>query len=324
MLNGECLGVQLEEGVRFGVPPSRVASLFWMVKRAVEDPRLSCRDLEVILGSLQWYHLLRRPLLAGLHQVYRHIHGQPVVACPELPEGVVEELACAVLFSAFWTVDLCKPYAPLLGASDASTAFGFGACVSPFPPELVPRLARWCEKAGAFAVVSGVEDPASARRAGGKLELEITLADFRDVLCVRAAHHKHINVLESEGLLMWLKWYARSCHHQDSRVVVLIDSTVVAQAAATGRSSSGIGHVLRRLAALELATGVVLFPLIVPSAHNPADASSRGTRRRRASNLQPPPPSRDDRWWERSIARILITSPPSSESESDAGDGDYC
>ena len=240
-LSGECVGVQLEEGVRLGVSAGRVAGLLWSALRTLLNPAISTKELEVLLGSLQWYHLLRRPLLAGLNQVYRDLHAPGPVRAGPLPDAVLQELGCAMLLGCFWTVDLCKPYAGLLGACDASTSFGFGGCVSAFPTDLVPKLARWCEKAGAYAVIDGVDDEESKRRIGARLELEVSLANFRDVLCVRLHHEKHINILESEGLLLWLRWYTRSQAHQNSRVVVLIDSTVVAQAAAKGRSSSSIG-----------------------------------------------------------------------------------
>ena len=150
-----------------------------------------------------------------------------------------------------------------------------------------------CEKAGAYAVISDVAAEEPERRSGARQELEVTLADFCNVLCVRLCHDKHINALECEGLLLWLRWYSRLAGHQNSRLVVLIDSTVVAQAAAKGRSSSCLGHTLRRIAALELATGLVLFALIVPSAHNPADAPSRGDRCGTRSTPRAPPPSCD-------------------------------
>ena len=64
--------------------------------------------------------------------------------------------------------------------------------------------------------------------------------------------------------------------------MVLIDSRVWIGAAAKGRSSSvPLLRLLRRVAAMVLASGVVVHYVYIPSAHNPADAPSRGIRARR-------------------------------------------
>lgn len=305
-LSGECVGVQLENGVRLGVGSARVAGLLWSVMQVLAEPTVDRKQLEALLGAMQWYHLLRRPLLAGLNRVYRCLHEAAWSGDRLLQEDVLDEVGSAMLLGSFWTVDLCKPYAPVLGACDASTSFGFGGCIAAFPEDLLPRLARWCEKAGAYAVLDSDVNGGCQRRAGARLDLEIGLADFKDVLSVRIKHKKHINSLECEGLLLWLRWYTRSSRHQNLRLVILIDSTVVACAAAKGRSSSSIGHILRRVAASELATGLVVFPLIIPSAHNPADDPSRGVRQDRGFVPRAPRPSRD--------------YPDSSSSDSDWGD----
>ena len=49
----------------------------------------------------------------------------------EVPTPVVDELLLDAVLSAFGSVDVRRPYLPLLGATDASTDFGHGAAVAP-------------------------------------------------------------------------------------------------------------------------------------------------------------------------------------------------
>ena len=66
---------------------------------------------------------------------------------------------------------------------------------------------------------------------------------------------------------------ARFCH----RIVVLLDSKVVIGAVCKGRSSSiPLNRILRQLASLCFAGGLVLHCIFIPATHNPADWPSRG------------------------------------------------
>ncbi len=107
------------------------------------------------------------------------------------------------------------------------------------------------------------------------------MTDFTTVLSVRAPE-EHINIMEGKAFLAALRWVLRRPDRHRRRVVVLIDSRVWIGAAAKGRSSSvPLLRLLRRVAAMVLASGVVVHYVYVPSAHNPADAPSRGIRARR-------------------------------------------
>ena len=62
-------------------------------------------------------------------------------------------------------------------------------------------------------------------------------------------------------------------------MLVLIDAKAVLAAAAKGRSgAAGFKSILRSIAALSLAGGILIYPLYVPSEDNPGDAPSRGLR----------------------------------------------
>jgi hypothetical protein len=200
---------------------------------------------------------------------------------------VLDELGLSLLLGVFWRVDLTRDFIPLLAASDASTSFGFGVCVAPFPREHLCAIARWSEKQGAYVLLDGSDKESGRSRLGEPLQLDVCMADFKDVLCVRCRYPAHINVLESYAFLLWLKWLLRSRQNHSRRAVVLIDSAVVVGAAAKGRSSSCLRHSLRKVAALELAGNLQIYVVLVPSLHNPADAPSRGVKPGKRSRQTP-------------------------------------
>ena len=95
-----------------------------------------------------------------------------------------------------------------------------------------------------------------------------------------------------------MKWVLRSASRFAHRVVVLVDSKVVVGAATKGRSPSvPLNRLLKRLAALCFAGGLVLHSVFIPTSHNPSDWPSRGgpeswpsaLRRRSVARRGPPP-----------------------------------
>ena len=129
------------------------------------------------------------------------------------------ELTIGLVLGVYWRVDLTRTFIPMVASSDASTSFGFGVAVAPFPAELLPSIARWSEKQGAYVVLEG--QPGCGARLGEPLQLDLRLADFRDVLSVRVRHAAHINLLESEAFILWLRWLLRTRRHHSRRVVDL-------------------------------------------------------------------------------------------------------
>ena len=86
----------------------------------------------------------------------------------------------------------------------------------------------------------------------------------------------HINELELRALFSLLRGLSRSSNNIGMRFAVLVDSLVVLEIAAKGRSSSHrLNPVLRRLNAHVLASGFYVFFGYVASHANPADAPSR-------------------------------------------------
>jgi hypothetical protein len=233
------------------------------------------------LGSLQWLHLLRRPLLSGLGAAYEFSRNALDWKRVDVPRRVVAELVAGAVLGLFWEVDMLRPYLPLLGATDASLEFGHGGVVAPLPVGELALLSRLASKTGEHVLLSGSELPAEAevrsRALGRRHRLGLGLSDFEVLFSVRVHAPEHINLEEEKALIRYLQWVLRSPARFGHRVVVLIDSRVVLGGTTKGRSgSAALNVLLRRLAALTLAGGILLHLVFVPSAHNPSDPPSRG------------------------------------------------
>ena len=231
----------------------------------LESQKASPKQVHQQLGVQQWFDLLQRCKLSVYDQVHAFVRDPQDTCARLLPKTVMFELVVGMLLGVFWRLDLQKPFLPLLSATDASTTHGFGASVAQLPTQMVRRLAR---------VAAG----AQAKRLGEAHHLDISLGAFVDIFSVKARKGAHINVLEGEAFLIWLRWVLRSRRRHCSRLVVLVDSAVWLGAAAKGRSSTQLNRLLRKAAALELAGELQVYLVLVPSAEN------RQTGRRAASD----------------------------------------
>ncbi|CAE7309869.1 unnamed protein product, partial [Symbiodinium sp. KB8] len=199
-LSATCVGVNLVDGKYLDVPAARylamLLSFFFLHRRAVGSPK----QVQQLLGALQWYDLLLRPKLSIYEAVYAFTR-------MELPCEVLAELSCSLCLAVFWRCDLTRPFLPLLGATDASTEYGFGASVVRTSEACVRRVARWAERQGAFIVMDGGAD--LAHRLGPGHQLDLSLDDFTDIFSVKSGCPAHINVLEGEAFVLFLRWLLR-------------------------------------------------------------------------------------------------------------------
>jgi len=282
-----CVGVSLEDGTHLGVPPARCLSMIVTVLYLLKSQKASPKQVHQQLGVQQWFDLLQRCKLSVYDQVYAFVRDPQDTCARLLPKTVMFELAVGMLLGVFWRLDLQKPFLPLLSATDASTTHGFGASVAQLPIQMVRRLARVAEKQGDYVVMDGgTVTGAQAKRLGEAHHLDISMGDFVDIFSVKARKGAHINVLEGEAFLIWLRWVLRSRRRHCSRLVVLVDSAVwLAVAAAKGRSSTQLNRLLRKAATLELAGELQVYLVLVPSAENPSDWPSRGVRRIHGSSM---------------------------------------
>ena len=87
---------------------------------------------------------------------------------------------------------------------------------------------------------------------------------------------EHINVLEARALTTAVRWSLSFPSSFGGRLLTFCDSLVVTYAARKGRSSSyPLLRVLRKLTALQLASGLSIFVNYIPTEVNPADEPSR-------------------------------------------------
>ncbi|CAE7948685.1 Lgi2 [Symbiodinium sp. KB8] len=258
-LSAACVGVVLEDGTHLAVPPARFTNSYVFSSGTI------------CYTAASWLSMIRC--------TYEFVRDETDTVVKTVPNLVLFELCAAVFLGIFWRQDLQRPFLPLLSATDASTEYGFGASIARVPVPMIRRLARVAEKQGAYVVMDGGFSPeAAAKRLGQLHKLDISLDDFTDIFSIKSKHEAHINVLEGEAFIIWLRWILRSRKRRCTRVVVLVDSAVWLGAAAKGRSSTQLNRLLRKAAALELAGGVQVHLILVPSAENPSDRPSRGVR----------------------------------------------
>ena len=280
-LQATCIGVNLVDG-RFWKPPG---VRLWGLIRALLH--LSCRrvaspgSVAAYLGVAQWFDLLRRLRLSVFFDVYFFCAGAKAtdwIPC-SLPSTVMLELLVDATLGCFGCIDMRRPYLPLLGATDASTVFGHGAAVTPMTVDQLRTVSRLCCKAGDHVTLADgplLPEPLSSRL-GPRHVLNVPLGAFQVVISVRVESPQHINLEEANALLRYVRWILRSAGRFGRRIVVLLDSRVVIGAVAKGRSGSlPLNRLLRRLAALTFAGGLILHLVFIPTSHNPSDWPSRG------------------------------------------------
>ena len=159
--------------------------------------------------------------------------------------------------------------------------FGFGASYASLDREVVRAMARVAEKQGDFVVLDGNDSQAYSSRLGQPHKFGLPQASFTHILSVKRKKLAHINILEGEAFVLLLRWILRSRTRHSARLVILVDSAVWLGAAAKGRSSTALNRLLRKAAALQMAGNLMTYLVLVPSAENPSDAPSRGSRFKR-------------------------------------------
>ena len=189
-LNATCVGVNLENGVQWAVPPECCLALIVCATELAARKEASPEQVLELLGCLRWYDLLRRQQLAAYQQVYKFTmhadsHQQPV------PGEVIEELLLGTLLGIFWLTDLRKPTLDLIAASDASTVFGLGASVAKMPADQLRRLRRLAEKQGDYVFLEGTPLSQLPKRLGQAHCLGLKREDFVHVFSVRKPQVTH-------------------------------------------------------------------------------------------------------------------------------------
>ena len=280
-LDATCVGVDLCGGTSWAPPPARL----WGLLDAISDlARLrvgSPGGVAAYMGVAQWYDLLRRLRLSVFNLVYDFSSGSKAKdwSRTSVPDGVIGEMLLDMVLAPFGTVHMRLPYLEVVAATDASRQYGHGGVIARLPRSEVRKIAKLASKRGGHVQLHEGQELAEAleMRLGPRHDLGIRLRDFDVIFSVRVVSPGHINLEEGRALITFVKWVLRCERRFRKRVVVLVDSKVVLGACVKGRSSSApLNALLRRLAALCFAGGLVLHCVFVPTSHNPSDWPSRG------------------------------------------------
>ena len=251
-------------------------------------------QLAQLIGRWTWCMLLRRPSLSVLQHAYRYAQVAQRRRFTLWP-SVRRELHMLIGLLPLLTARMHDSFFERVIASDASE---LAAGVVSMPLSNHARDVVW---------------PMSSNRRNASLQTRLLSDAFRDAvdtacidspsltsdtqLCIGTLERfyslvessrwsivlssawrgvEHINALELRAVLLAVHWVLSHPHSLCRRVFILVDSTVAFFSLWKGRSSSpALLFVLRKIAALSLASGLSLLPSWVPSEVNPADAPSR-------------------------------------------------
>jgi hypothetical protein len=272
-------------------------------RQLLQQPTVSGRELSAVVGMWTWPMLLRRPTLAAFKHVYTFAERYPETRRLLWP-SVRRELFVAMALAPLLRCDLRMPSWPRLIATDASM-IGAGVVSAPLTPAMECTLWPLMTQPECTLLPSGppssgqppsaaldvwpvlvaqqpVEwcrtttlDVESRRQAVTQL---LTLPSLRwsTILSSTWRRSQHINELEMLSLLLSLRWVLSHPCTASHRLHVLVDSSSVYFGVRKGRSSSpAMLALLRRYAALILASGLTVLTGWIPSALNPADNASR-------------------------------------------------
>ena len=197
-----------------------------------------------------------------------------------LPARCRWELITAAALLAFATVDLAAPIANTVLASDASP-WGYGICRATAPIGLVSEALRFAEMRCEHVALDGsrVRRPAQDDRVAAHRPLAPGWADVEWRTCFAHAWRSGAMVQavgELHAAELACEYASRQVDLHGSLVLELLDARAAIGALAKGRSSAWpFLRILRRVAALSIATGMDFCPRWISSEEQPADAASR-------------------------------------------------
>ena len=260
------LEVDLTSG-RVRPNPKGMHELIGDTLRTIRSERISRRAAASLVGRWTDALLVRRPLLSVFDAVYerRAFRGNQ--------ERVRSEFRCAVDLAPAIYRNVFRLFAALVIAYDAS-ATGGAVVYAQVEPEVAERLAQLNARNLQDDASLDISAEEQTRRliAVGFVGFPWKLAMRRDFRRV----DEHINTLEATMLVTSLEWASRSAAHRGRRLIIFGDNQAVVYAATKGRSSSdGLCHLLRQVAAYEVAADFHVYHAWVPTLINPADADSR-------------------------------------------------
>ena len=221
----------------------------------VEGASVAPLQLAALLGVIQWFDHICRPLFATLDNVYEFALRVLGHVCQSLDDCMRAELLLVLTLAPAWEADLRRPWLPEVLATDASTSFGFGVCTASTTVDMVRDLGRLAERRGDYVRLDRVPgDDETKPRIGSPHHSHLNKSAFSMVLSQRFMRIAAPGALEATGLCLTLRWLIRTACKHSHRVVVLVEAKAVLGAAAEGRTSAASFRMqVRRIAALSVA-----------------------------------------------------------------------
>ena len=181
----------------------------------------------------------------------------------------------------YLNLDLTRPWAAQVVATDGAQDFGFGMACAACDPSWTRRMAAHCSEVGQGIIPGGVElNSASVRAVRGPLHVPYGYDDFTPCLSVRAKVRDDAPTLEAIALTLPMRRVARSIKHHAHRHVFLFDAQALLFALRKGRSSSRAFKVqMQQTGALILCADILPYYGYIPTSCNPGDPPSRGLKR---------------------------------------------
>ena len=279
------LGMEIDPAARFAgakvAKRQRVARALLAVAQWRAAPS---RLMESLVGHATFAFMFQRVGLAAFGAVFAHIRAGEDAGKPLAPRALAPrcrwELITAALILAFAKVDLGAPTASLVLASDASP-WGFAVCSATVPSTLAADALRFAELRGEYVALDGsaARRPAQSDRVAPQRPLAAGWEGVQWRGCFARPWRSGSSVQaigELRAAEYAFEYAARKLDVHGSVQLALLDARSALAAIAKGRSSAwSFLCVLRRIAALALATGIQWCPRWVSSEEQPADAGSR-------------------------------------------------
>lgn len=272
---------------RVGTPLVKLKQLSCLISQVCELRVVSKKLLQRVLGLFVHPCMHQRLLMCILQDSYTWVERLKEDKPRKLPNSVKEELLTLALALPLCHSNIRWPISNRISATDASLTGG-GQAATITTPSIAQTLYRFSVHKGESVRLDWTHGrlapPSELQPAPESLETLMQAHVWNTTGSCKFAHKQHINILEMKMLKRELmNLVQHDC--EPARVVVLIDSRVVAGAFGKGRSSSRqLNRILRSMLGWSLVGRRSLHLLWVQSSKNPSDHPSRGAR-------IPPPPS---------------------------------
>lgn len=259
---------------RLELPAEKCTQLILATQSLLSIGECSGHTLSKVIGHWTWFALVRRPALSVFNAAYQFTVSAGARVRRLWPSVRRELMVICDLAPLIWS-SITNDWFDRAVAFDAST-LAAGVCSAPASPSDIAAELHHVVRNGAAVVLDGVVEETSHHMPQASLEPPLHGARWATVIARPWGWDDHINVLEVQAALLAVRWVLSHPSAICARVLLFGDSQVALGCLAKGRSSSyRLLRLLRRVAALVLASGLRPAYRWLPSAANPADGPSR-------------------------------------------------